>query len=317
MNRQLSKIGFILLLLCGAAQLQAQVTIDIGLDSTTLLIGDQLGVSVNLVVLAGSEVENINYGNWAEAGNVELLDIGELNTVSEGPPTLLHQRLLLTTFDSGYHYFPPLEVVFTQNGVRDTARSGDLAMTVATIPVPQEATIRDNKDIIEEKINWLDLLPFAVGAILVVMLILFLWRLSGIVPERKKTPPPPPKPAHIIALEQLDNLEKEAIWQKGEIKAFQSELTHILRAYLEGRFSMQALEATTAEIRQSMAKFKLDEDGLIHSVLSTADMVKFAKAEPATDVHPAALQTVREFVIATRKPEPAPEEAGEEKDAEE
>lgn len=317
MNRPLSKIVYILLFLAGFAPLRAQLTVDIGLDSTTLLIGDQLGVSINLAIPAGSEVETINYGKWAEAGKVELLDIGELNTVSEGPPVLLHQRLLLTTFDSGYHYFPPLEVIYTRNGVRDTARSADLAMTVATIPVPREATIRDNKDIIEERINWLDLLPFAVGAVLVVMLILFLWRLAGRAPARKKTPPPPPKPAHLIALEQLDKLEAEAIWQKGEIKAFQSELTHILRAYLEGRFSMQALEATTAEIRQAMKEQGLDVEGTIHAVLSTADMVKFAKAKPGDEVHPAALQTVREFVLATRQPEPAPEESDEEKDAEE
>lgn len=317
MNKVLSRTSFALIFFCWVYSLTAQVTVGIGLDSTTLLIGDQLGVSIDLSVPAGSEIEAVNYGEWAEAGNVELLEVGELNTVNEGPPVLLQQRLLLTTFDSGYHYFPPLEVVYTQNGRRDTARSSDLGMTVATIPVAREATIRDNKDIIEEKINWLDLLPFIGGGILAVMLVLFLWRLSGIVPERKKTPPPPPKPAHLVALERLDQLEAEAIWQKGEIKAFQSELTHVLRAYLEDRFSMQALEATTAEIRQSMKEFQLDEDGTIHAVLSTADMVKFAKAEPDSSVHPAALQTVRDFVLATRQQEPVAEDVEEEKEAEE
>ncbi len=128
-------------------------------------------------------------------------------------------------------------------------------------------------------------------------------------------PPPPPPPAHEVALQRLAQLEAKELWQKGEIKAYQSELTYVLRAYLEDRFSLQALEATTAEICQDFKKHGLDEDGRMRTVMETADMVKFAKAMPPQNVHAEALDAVRHFVEETRAPEPSPTESTEENEA--
>lgn len=307
MNRQIRKVLLWFSLACTSTSLLGQLNVRINLDSTRLLIGDQLGVSVDFSAAAGTTVEEVKYGEWAEAGEVELLEIGDINTVDAGPPILMHQRLLLTTFDSGYHYFPPLEVVYTQNGVRDTARSGNLAMTVSTIPVVAEAPIRDNKDIIEEKLNWIDVLPYFVGVLLLVLLIVFARRLQSKKADPEKiTPPSPPRPAHEIALEHLDQLEREARWKTGDIKAFQTDLTHVLRSYLENRFALPALEATTVEISTAMKKHQLDEDGKIREVLEVADMVKFAKAIPDEQVHPAGIQTIRAFVLDTRLPDVVP-----------
>ncbi|MEO0873319.1 MAG: hypothetical protein AAFY48_01830 [Bacteroidota bacterium] len=315
MNRPVRYLLFGLLLAWSG--LSAQVRVDINLDSTIMLIGDQLGVSLSFFLPEGVAISEIKYDEWAASGQAEILETSPLNTIKQGPPTLMEQRLLLTTFDSGYHKFQPLEVVYVQDGVRDTAYSSDLAMTVATIPVTRESQIRDNKDIIEEQINWLDALPYFIGLVLLGLLVLLGRQLFS----KKKTtvvePPPPPRPAHEIALEQLDYLEADAAWQRGEIKAFQSDLTFTLRSYLENRFEIQALEATTPEITRALAKQQLDEDGTIRSVLEIADMVKFAKAEPEMSAHPAALETVRNFVLTTREPDPDPNDSEEENEAEE
>ena len=302
-------------ILACSSHLMAQLEVNIQLDSTNLLIGDQLGVNVDFSVPAGSAIREIRYDQWANAGKVELLEVGQLNTVSEGPPKLLQQRLLLTTFASGYHYFPPLEVIYLNNGSTDTARTSDLAMTVATIPVSRESSILDNKDIIEEQINLMDILPYILGLILIVIIVLFVRRLTKKTIVQKQAPPPPPPPAHEVALQRLSQLEAKELWQKGEIKAYQSELTYVLRAYLEDRFSLQALEATTAEICQDFKKHGLDEDGRMRTVMETADMVKFAKAMPPQNVHAEALDSVRHFVEETRAPEPSPTESTEENEA--
>ncbi len=315
MNRPIYYLLFSFLL--AWSSLSAQVRVDINLDSTTVLIGDQLGVGISLFVPEGAAIAEINYSKWAESGQAEILDQSPLNTVKAGPTTLMEQRLLLTTFDSGYHRFEPLEVVYLQDGVRDTTYSSDLAMTVATIPVTRESQIRDNKDIIEEEINWLDALPYFAGLVLLGLLVLFGRQLLFKKKAPIKEPPPPPRPAHEIALEQLEQLEADAPWQRGEIKAFQSDLTFVLRSYLENRFDIQALEATSPEINQAMAKQSLDENGRIRSVLDIADMVKFAKAKPELSAHPKALETVRAFVLDTRKPDPVATESVEENASEE
>ena len=67
----------------------------------------------------------------------------------------------------------------------------------------------------------------------------------------------PPRPAHEIAMEKLASLEQSGWLDKEDYKTYQSELTYILREYLEGRFNIQAMESTTAEIIKQMERQKL------------------------------------------------------------
>lgn len=285
-----------------------QVNVNMDLDSTVIFIGDHLGLTINIAAPPNAAIKNINYGQWADAGKVELLDMGDLNTIATEPELLLQQRLVFTTFDSGYHRLPSLEVIYELNGIQDTARSSNLGLTVATIPVQEDADIMANKDIIKEQINLLDFLPFVLGLLVIAIIIGFIWRASA-VRKRKAmppAPPPPPVPAHIIALKKLDELEAAATWKTGDIKGFQSDLTYILREYLENRYDLQALEATSPEIVKDLQHLKLDEDGALRAVLNTADMVKFAKAIPAEAVHAQSLTQVRNFVTTTKYTPAAP-----------
>ena len=94
-------------------------------------------------------------------------------------------------------------------------------------------------------------------------------------------------PAHLIALEKLNKLKKEEIWKQGKVKEFQSQLTFILREYLENRYNIRALEQTTGEILQSLYNIDMDNKdiNIIKNILQIADMVKFAKAKPGEDIH--------------------------------
>ncbi|WP_367392111.1 hypothetical protein [Lewinella sp. LCG006] len=298
---------FCMLLLGGSAFGQVNVSMD--LDSTVIFIGDHLGLTINIAAPTNTTIKNVNYGKWADAGKVELLDLGNLNTITTSPELLLQQRLVFTTFDSGYHRLPSLEVIYELNGIQDTARSSNLGLTVATIPVQEDADIMANKDIIKEPIKLVDFLPIVLALLVIVVIIGVIWRASA-VRKRKAMPPaplPPPIPAHIIALEKLDQLEAAAAWKTGDSKGFQSDLTYILREYLENRYDLQALEATSPEIIKDLQRLKLDEKGSLRAVLETADLVKFAKATPAEAVHVQSLNQVRTFVTTTKYTPPANE----------
>ncbi len=300
-------IGIFCTMLIGSSAF-GQVNVSMNLDSAVIFIGDHLGLTVNIAAPTNAAIKTINYGHWADAGKVELLDLGDLNTIATEPEQLLQQRLVFTTFDSGYHRLPSLEVIYELNGIQDTARSSNLGLTVATIPVQEEADIMANKDIIKEPINFVDFIPLALGLLFIAVVIGVIWRASA-VRKRKAmppAPPPPPIPAHIIALEKLDQLEAAAVWKTGDIKGFQSDLTYTLREYLENRYELQALEATSPDIIKDLQRLKLDEEGILRAVLNTADMVKFAKATPAEAVHLQALTQVRDFVTATKYTSPVP-----------
>lgn len=294
------------ILLWQAAMAQTPPNVQVNFDNAQILIGDHFQLTVDIAAEPGTNIEVIQYPQWAD-GKVEILEEAPLNTIAQTPQLLMQQRVLLTSFDTGYHRMPPLAVIYSHNGIRDTAYGGNLGLTVATLPVEESADLRDNKDIIAEPLRAMDALPYVLATLLLVFLIRY-WR------QRKArtfvapaAPPPPPIPAHERALAQLDALAADAAWERGDIKGFQSELTYILREYLEARFQINALEATTPEILRDVQRLPVmtHHTAVLQAVLERADRVKFAKAVPPQQEHPAAWAAVRDFVTQTAEP-PAP-----------
>lgn len=289
----------IILLLSG--NLFAQVQVNAAIDKTKIVIGDQFTASVRISAPKGSQFLAVNYKAWEEKG-VELLDIKPMLTTSEEPELLMEQQLKLTSFDTGYHRLPSLEVIYELNGLTDTAFSNALNLDVVGLKVQEDAPIRDNKGIIKEAINWRDIVPYVVGLLVLLLIGGIVWKLAQKQPKVEEKTPPPPVPAHIVALDKLKKLKAEALWEKGEIKAFQSQLTYVFREYLEKRFGLKALEETTSEITAQLSNTNInsEQQEVLKDILQTADMVKFAKAVPPEDIHSKALETINLFVEKTK-----------------
>ena len=113
------------------------------------------------------------------------------------------------------------------------------------------------------------------------------------------------EPPHETALNKLRELDEKKLWQQGEIKLYYSELSEIIRGYIEGRYNMPALESTTDEIMGRIEvtgiSSKLRDD--FRMLLQTADLVKFAKANPLPDEHSHYMQVCYEFVKTTKTDE--------------
>lgn len=111
------------------------------------------------------------------------------------------------------------------------------------------------------------------------------------------------RPAHEIAIEKLHNLKEEQLWQKGEIKSYQSKLTYTIREYLENRFNIKALESTTDEIAKDLNVQEIEQEDtrVLKEILQVADLVKFAKAKPDESVHESFLNKAFDFVKRTKK----------------
>ena len=112
----------------------------------------------------------------------------------------------------------------------------------------------------------------------------------------------PKIPAHIFALEALKQLDREKVWQSGEVKLYYVRLTEILRKYIERRFFIDALEMTTGEIVEAMEKRKMSEEYIesVKNTLTLADLAKFAKHKPLPDEHANAMTKSVEFVELTK-----------------
>jgi len=144
-------------------------------------------------------------------------------------------------------------------------------------------------------------LAAALGAALLVFLGVRFWRRR---PRRSMEPVVPVRPAHEVALEALAALEAQGLPAQGRFKLFHLELSEILRRYLGDRYGMLALDMTTSELLEALARRPTDGLSLseLYWVCSQGDLAKFAKGEPSADDCKQALTLVRQNVLRTRPP---------------
>jgi hypothetical protein len=173
-----------------------------------------------------------------------------------------------------------------------------------------EADIRDIKGPIAPPPRW-DWKRIA-GALLLLLALtaaLYLWRrrrhAGGFLPSAPSVPP------EVTALRALSLLEEEALPARGRFEEHYVRLSIILRAYVEGRYRLPALESTTYEIQAALdgaRNVRVEGADDLVRLLDEADLVKFAKARPELEAAGRALSSARTWV-ERNTPRPAAGEA--------
>ena len=222
----------------------------------------------------------------------------------------LTQDIKLTSFDSGFYTIP--QVPFRYRLLPDTsvktASSGLSMLMVHTMKVDTTNVIKPIKGPLRVPVTFLEVLPYILIALAVIALIILLvWYRN----RRKKHQPLiqiRPKvrlQPHEKALQELEKLRTKKLWQEGKVKEYHSELTDILRIYIETGFGVPAMESTTFEIINKLRQDNVFAKTLIEKLdrlLQNADMVKFAKMVPLPQDNETALNAGIEFVNQTVKP---------------
>ncbi|HYX06724.1 MAG TPA: hypothetical protein VE912_08315 [Bacteroidales bacterium] len=307
------KIAFfaVVLLVVLPFRLAAQsVTLDARLDTTQMLIGDQIHLNLLAKQSPGTQV---GFPVLADTltQHVEVLSGTPMDTTRQADGSfLLHQQYLITSFDSGRHTIPALPFTVSINGNTDTAYTSPVELMVHTMPVDTTKVIKDVKAPLAAPLTLAELWPYILGA---VILALVIWFIIRVIRQRKKKEPimarrKPAEPAHVIALRELENLAAEKLWQNGKVKEYYIKLTTIIRYYIEGRFSINALERTSDEILDSFLSTGLLPDDIIsqlRELLQEADLVKFAKASPLPKENEENIKRGIAFVEKTKPQPPA------------
>jgi len=114
----------------------------------------------------------------------------------------------------------------------------------------------------------------------------------------------PARPCWETALEALAQLAARDYINQRRVKIFYSELSDILRRYIEARFQIAAPEMTTEEFLESLRQslnFNTAQRRLLEEFLTSCDRVKFARAEVDAAHMQAGFDEVRDFVQATKE----------------
>jgi hypothetical protein len=271
------------------------------LERNNILIGDQIKLNLQITHKSDIKIQKIDLSVLDTMKAIEVVSTEPIVATSTG----IAQALTITSFDSGYHFIPKIPIIFLQNGKLDTVTTNELALTVNTIP-QDTILIAPIKSIIEEPVGiedffWIAIAILALG--LITLAILYFIKRKPAEKEIVTTTSTVIVPPHELALQQLKALEHRQLWQTGEVKAYHSELTRIIRVYLENRYSIQALEMTTEQILTQLNKLDFDADWneRLREMLQAADLVKFAKAEPPSEFHERMMTYAVSFVEATKK----------------
>jgi hypothetical protein len=283
------------------------------LDSSVVTIGDKVIFHVGVEHDASARVVSATPDMPLDTSKFDVINLGQWG---KEPSRFQNysRTIVFQAFDTGLYRIP--SVVFTlaaANGVITTLQSPTMLLTVMN-PNGADAVLSplDIKPIIATEWTFEeDLLPFLkeyLPYFILLLASLFLaWRFWQ---QRKNRQNPPvitqiSQPPHIIAERLLAELRAKQLWQNGKIKEFYSELSHILRGYLEDQFKMPALETTTDELIGLLKKRDFSAEILqkAQDLLQTADLVKFAKVEPPTTIHDDFLMNA-EAIVALTKPKP-------------
>ena len=294
---RLSRYIVLVLLLFAGLPLIGQVSIEMEGDLFT--IGEPIPVAIDVEIPSGQNII------WPDFNNIET----GLEVISDKMDSTAKNRsrqLQFMRFDTGTFFFPPLPVQFVNGGDTQFFETAASPYRITAFPTDTTQDIRPIRDIQEVGYRKQPLALFGFLALCLFSLILWLIyrRLSQKpmteLPEMRR--PKPVKPIEEHALERLKTLEEKKLWQSERVKEYYVELADILREYVEYRYSLPALESTTAGlgIAISQADVPEGEQGRLLSILRAADLVKFAKARPLLDQHRTVMTGAIEFINRTK-----------------
>lgn len=301
---------FILLFSMVQIALAQQFTVSSQLDSASIQIGEQARLRLSVAQPTNLQVTVPILSDTITKG-IEIVDIVKADTISLSDNRIqVNYDYLITSFDSGFYFIP----AYTYAAAGDTLQTAPLGLSVTTVTVnPETDDIKTIKPIMSAPFYWSELFTW-VGYVLlaflvvgIIVLVLLKYVLKKKVPFIDQTPQPV-IPPHIVALEKLEEIKVQKIWQCGDIKVFYTQVTDVLRVYLEGRFGINAMELTSDEIMALVKK----EPGLnevraaLKDLLTLADLVKFAKMVPIENQNERSLLTAFDVVDKT-KPVEEPE----------
>ncbi|MDD5561644.1 MAG: hypothetical protein PHT50_05930 [Candidatus Omnitrophica bacterium] len=281
------------------------ITVRAQVDKTTLAIGDKLKYTILIEKDKDIQIEPFAFGR--DVGNFAIKDFGSKRS-SFFNKEKISQWYILDTYVTGKATIPKVTVKYKRKKDKDwsSIEAGEVSVEVKSLleKSGNNIQLRDVKGPVG--------LPSVIKRYLLLVGLLLLAALglsAGYsLKKNKEEKILPKRPAHEIAYEQLEALRSKDYIGHGLIKEYYTEVSDIIRHYLEDRFSLKAPEMTTEEFLASAkesGELAGEHKNLLKEFLLCCDLVKFAKYAPSVDEIDSIFDSAKNFIDQTKENEPA------------
>jgi hypothetical protein len=291
---------FYILLFISSVSFAQESMVKLEIDTTYIRIGEQFQLKISV-----NETQNVIIPKIRLKG-LEVIDSTRIDTLKNS----LIRRYILTGFDSGAFYIPQQQI-FVKN---QAFLTDSLLVNVATIAIDTTKVKKFPIKTIKKEPFTFDDFKIYLYLLLAILAIIGFWIYWFVIKKRKTTEDAPTYrtlPPYEEALLKLNELDEKLLWQNNKIKEYYSELTEIVRGYIERELKVPALENTTDEVLEMIKDFKNSDTietsketiAKLKDLLREADLVKFAKSKPlAIEIEDDRRDA--EHIIGNLKPKP-------------
>mgnify|MGYP005992903227 FL=1 len=271
---------YLFLLISTMAFAQQKPIVKAEIDTTNIRIGEQFEFKITV-----KDTANVIIPKLGNLVGVEIVEDKKIDTIKNE----LIKKYILTSFDSGAYYIPQQQIFIRQR----LHLTDSLLINVATVAVDTtKQKMFPIKAIQDEPMQFDDYKPFVwyviAALVLIGVILYFVFRKKKEIIEEEIIPVLPPFEE---AIKKFHELDEKLLWQNNQVKEYYSELTEIVRGYIERELKVPALESTTDELIETLTDFN-DIESInttketikkLRDLLREADLVKFAKSKPMSE----------------------------------
>lgn len=287
-----------------------RIQLKTSLDRDSMMIGEQAKFTIQASYPCSL---NFRFPTFQDTlmKDLEVLKCGPIDTIrldKKAQWIEAKREYILTSF-AGQTLFHIPGLIYTLPSAQgmDTIRTQALTLKVFFPRIDSTFAPHDIYDPIKYPINFAEVKPYLFAAHILIWLAIIVYIIIRKIRRREKifSAPEVMIPPHVKAIEELSKIRKEKLWLKASNKVFYTQLTDILRQYIEGQFELSTLEKTSEEIIREVNR--MDESLLsqkqkmeLADILRQSDLAKFAKIEWGPVENEAGLENAIRFVENTQ-----------------
>ena len=304
-------ISFLFFTLSFGLHSQTPINLKSKVDTLSIKIGEEIKYEFSFVA---DSLNDFEFKLLKFNPPIDVIQEFIIDTLYEDNMVRFVKKYSLTSFEPGsFSIIPPIKILNQIIKSQDSILINVSSVKVDTV----SKKFFDIKNIIEvEKDNegWWKKYFLILSLISILILSLKFYKESKYFNSSKEIITPPLEKA----IEALKSLELNESNNQSDYKEYYSKLTEIVKSYFEEEVKVDALESTTNELIVKLELLKdagqldISKETLrnFKSVLSTADLVKFAKSTPGSKAAILDKQLLETVLVDTKEaiPEPTEEE---------